>query len=444
MKNLTEGKPLKLIIQFALPLLIGQLFQLFYSLVDTRIVGETLGESALAAVGSTSTLSDLLMSLLMGILNGFSIVIATYFGAKNDTNMKKAVASTILFGTGAAVITSVLSLCFLTPILRFLNISSDLLANARAYISIILAGLVVATLYNVCASILRAIGDSFTPLIFLIISTILNIFLDYGFILHFNMGVAGAALATVISQAVSALLCFLYMRIKYPQLRLTKEDFRLDKNVCTRMLSTGFSMAFMSAFVQLGTFSLQTSINSFGTNTIVAHSAARKASSIFMMIWTVLGTTLATYSGQNLGAGKYSRIKKGIWYTVLLTWGWSVIVILVSYTLAPWLIQAITATQEVEIIETASLYLRVNTVFYFVPSIICLFRNAMQGLGDNKTPVFSSSLELLTKVVVAFVLASRIGYWGIIISEPIAWFIMVIPLIINMFRNPIFQKEDIV
>lgn len=443
MKNLTEGKPLKLILQFALPLFIGQLFQLFYSLVDTRIVGETLGEAALAAVGSTSTLSDLLMSLLMGILNGFGIVIATYFGAKNETNMKKAIASTILFGTGMAIVISVLSLCCLTPLLQFLNVSEDLLPNARAYISVILAGLVIATLYNVCASILRAIGDSFTPLLFLILSAILNIFLDYAFILNFHMGVAGAAYATLLSQAVSAILCFLYMWKKYPNLHICRADFHLDREVCHRMFATGSSMAFMSAFVQFGTFALQTSINTFGTNTIVAHTAARKATSVFMMPWGSLGTTLATFCGQNLGAGKYSRIKTGLRDTTLVGWAWSLLVILMANTIAPQIVQAITATNQLEIIETAALYLRVNTAFYFIPTVICLFRNSMQGFGDTKTPVFSSALELLTKVVVAFLLAPTIGYWGIIICEPIAWIIMVIPLVVNTLRSPIFKKNDI-
>ena len=443
MKNLTEGKPLKRILQFALPLFIGQLFQLFYSLVDTRIVGETLGEASLAAVGSTSTLSDLLMSLLMGILNGFGIVIATYFGAKNETNMKKAIASTILFGTDMAVIISVLSLCFLAPLLQFLNVSEDLLPNAKAYISVILAGLVIATLYNVCASILRAIGDSFTPLLFLILSAVLNIFLDYTFILNFHMGVAGAAYATVLSQAVSAVLCFLYMWKKYPNLHLCREDFRLDREVCHRMFATGSSMAFMSAFVQFGTFALQTSINTFGTNTIVAHTAARKATSIFMMPWGALGATLATFCGQNLGAGKYSRIKTALRDTVIVGWSWSLWVILIANTIAPQIIQAITATTEPEIIETATLYLRVDTAFYFIPTIICLFRNSMQGFGDTKTPVFSSALELITKVAVAFLLAPAIGYWGIIVCEPIAWIIMVIPLVVNMLRSPVFKKTDI-
>ena len=443
MKNLTEGKPLKLILMFALPLFVGQLFQLFYSLADTRIVGATLGENALAAVGATSTLSDLLMSLLNGITNGFAIIIATYFGAQNEKDMKKAIGGTIFMGLAAAAVISVLSLLFLTPILHFLNISDDLMIQAQNYISIILIGLIAATAYNICAAILRAMGDSFTPLIFLIISTFLNIGLDYGLILYFHMGVSGAALATIISQAVSAILCFLYMRKKYPHLSLTRDDFLPRREVYHKLLSTGLSMAFMSAFVQLGTFSLQTSINAFGTNTIVAHTAARKASSIFMMPWGVLGTTLATYCGQNLGAGKFSRIKQGMRDTLIFTWGWCVLVIIVAYTLSPVIIRMITATNEPEIIETATTYLKFNTAFYFVPTVICLFRNSMQGFGDSKTPVFSSSLELLAKVVAAFLLAPAIGYWGIIVSEPIAWFIMVIPLVINTLRNPIFKKEDL-
>ncbi|MBQ6695843.1 MAG: MATE family efflux transporter, partial [Lachnospiraceae bacterium] len=177
--------------------------------------------------------------------------------------------------------------------------------------------------------------------------------------------------------------------------------------------------------------------------TIVAHTAARKATSIFMMPWGVLGTTLATYCGQNLGAGKFSRIKQGMRDTLFFTWGWCILVLLVVHTISPFIIQMITATREPEIIETAVLYLKVNTAFYFVPSVICLFRNSMQGFGDSKTPVFSSSLELFAKVVAAFLLAPAIGYWGIIVSEPIAWFIMVIPLIVNTLRNPIFKKEDL-
>ena len=442
MKNLTVGKPLKLILTFALPLFIGQLFQLFYSLADTRIVGATLGENALAAVGATSTLSDLLTGLLNGITNGFAIVIATRFGANDENGMKKAIGGTVVLGISAALLISICSLVFLTPLLNFLNISPELISDSKAYISIILAGLIAATCYNICAAILRAIGDSFTPLIFLIISAILNILLDYTFIMLFSMGVGGAALATVISQAISALLCFIYMHRKYPQLTLSRQDLSAEKETYTKLLSTGLSMGFMVSFVYMGTFALQTSINTFHNNIIVAHMAARKATSIFMLPWSVLGTTLATYCGQNLGAGKYSRIKQGMRDTLLLTWGWCVLVVLMAFTIAPFIIRTITATTEPEIIDTACLYLRFNTSFYFVPAVICLFRNAMQGFGDSKTPVFSSSLELLAKVVAALLFAPALGYWGIIIAEPIAWIIMVIPLIVNTVRNPIFKQKD--
>ncbi len=442
MKNLTHGKPLKLILLFAIPLFIGQLFQLFYSLVDTRIVGSTLGDEALAAVGSTTILSDMLTGLLNGFTNGFALIIATFFGANDTKNMKKAVGGNVLLGIASAICVSTLCLLFLSPILRFMNISDDLLPQAKAYIAIILAGLLAATLYNVCAAILRAIGDSFTPLIFLIISTVLNIFLDYALILRFGMGVAGAALATVISQALSAFMCFLYIRRKYPSLTLVREDFSISKKLYKQLLSTGISMGFMISFINLGSLALQTAINTFGTNIIVAHTAARKITSIFMLPFSVLGTTLATFCGQNLGARKYSRIKTGIRDTLLLTLAWCAVVLLAAYTISPPLIRLITASGEKEVIDTATLYLKVNTVFYFIPATICLFRTSMQGFGDSKTPVFSSTLELVGKVAIAFLLAPAIGYMGIIISEPVVWFIMVIPLIINMVRNPIFRMSD--
>ena len=442
MTKLTEGKPLKLILQFGIPIFIGRLFQLFYTLVDTRIVGDILGETALAAVGSTSPLTDLLLGLLTGSVNGFGIIVATYFGAKDEAKMKKAIGSTVLFGVSAAIIISTASLLFLSPILNFLNIENTLRPLSEAYIRIILIGLIADTLYNVFASILRAVGDSLTPLIFLIISSLLNIVLDYTFILHLETGVAGAAYATVISQAISAILCFLYMRRKYPQLKLSRQDFIPDRIINGQLITTGSSMAFMSAFVQFGTFSLQTSINTFGTNTIVAHNAARKMTSLFMMPWAALGSALSTFCGQNLGAKLYSRIKKGIRDTLLLSWVWCILVIIITFTVSPFLIHLMTASNDPEIINTAVLYLKTNTVFYFVPAVISLFRNAMQGFGNSRTPVFSSSLELLTKVIVAFLLAPAIGYWGIIISEPIAWCIMVIPLVVNIARNPLLKQAD--
>lgn len=442
MKDLTKGKPIRLILLFAVPLFVGQLFQLFYSLADTRIVGQTLGDEALAAVGATTTLSDMLLSFLNGLTNGFAIVIATCFGAKDERQMKKAMGGTILLGSCCAVVLSGLCLLNMSGLLKLLNISPELFAAARGYIGIIIAGLLAATLYNICAAMLRAIGDSFTPLLFLILAAFLNIAMDYGFILCLHTGVEGAAYATVIAQAVSAFLCFLYMRRKYPQLTLKKEDFKPDMVLYKKLFGAGLSMGFMTSLVGVGTMALQTSINTFGTDIIVAHTAARKISSIYMLPFSVMGTTLATYCGQNLGAGKYSRIRQGIRDTVLVTFVWCTGVIISAYTVAPWLIRTVTATQKKDIIDTASLYLRVNTPFYYVPTVICLFRNSMQGFGDNRTPVISSSLEMIGKVLIALLLAPAIGYYGIIVAEPIVWFIMVIPLVVNMVRSPVLKMKD--
>lgn len=442
MKDLTTGKPIKIILLFAIPLFIGQLFQLFYSLADTRIVGAILGETSLAAVGATTTLSDFLIGLLNGFTNGCAIIIATYFGSGDRDNMKKAIGGTILSGIVLSVLISAGCLLFLPRILGALNVADFLMAESRAYIGIVLAGLLAATLYNVCAAILRALGDTFTPLLFLILAAVLNVVLDYTLIKYGNMGVAGAALATVIAQAVSAVLCFFYMKVRYPELSLRREDFRFDKIIYKKLIATGSSMGFMVAFVNLGTLALQITINTFNQDIIVAHTAARKATNIFMLPFSVLGTTLATFCGQNLGAGKYSRINTGLRDTLLLTFIWCAGVALVAYTLSGPLIHMITASDNEVILSTASLYLKVNTSFYFVTAIICLFRNSMQGFGDNKTPVFSSSLELIGKVAISFLLAPAIGYMGIIVAEPIVWFIMVIPLIVNMVRNPILKQQD--
>lgn len=442
MKDLTTGKPIKIILLFAIPLFIGQLFQLFYSLADTRIVGAILGETSLAAVGATTTLSDFLIGLLNGFTNGCAIIIATYFGSGDRDNMKKAIGGTILSGIVLSVLISAGCLLFLPRILGALNVADFLMAESKAYIDIVLAGLLAATLYNVCAAILRALGDTFTPLLFLILAAVLNVVLDYTLIKYGNMGVAGAALATVIAQAVSAVLCFFYMKVRYPELSLRREDFRFDKIIYKKLIATGSSMGFMVAFVNLGTLALQITINTFNQDIIVAHTAARKATNIFMLPFSVLGTTLATFCGQNLGAGKYSRIKTGLRDTLLLTFIWCAGVALVAYTLSGPLVHMITASDNEVILSTASLYLKVNTSFYFVTAIICLFRNSMQGFGDNKTPVFSSSLELIGKVAISFLLAPAIGYMGIIVAEPIVWFIMVIPLIVNMVRNPILKQQD--
>ena len=441
MIDLTTGNPIKQMIKFALPVCLGNIFQLFYSLADTRIVGSTLGESSLASVGATTSISTLLIGFLSGMTNGFSIVVAQQFGEKNEKKIKKTVAASLFLGLVISVIISIISISFLDEILKILNISEELYQNSTLYIKVILLGITATMFYNAFAGILRAIGDTFAPLMFLIIACGLNIFLDLFFILKLGLGVSGAGLATVISQGFSVLLCIIYMWKKYPIFRVEKKDFFIKLELLKRLFYSGFSMAMMMSLVFFGTLALQTAINTFGTNIIVAHTASRKLTEFFMLPFSVFGITMATYCGQNKGANEPERIKKGIWEALFITWGWSVIVIILSYTIAPFLIYMVTGTTNREIILTSQKYLRINTIFYFVPATISILRNAMQGIGDHFTPIFSSGLELIGKISVVIFLVPSLEYFGIIISEPIVWIVMVIPLIIKIIKNPIFKNE---
>lgn len=442
MKDLIHGKPIKVILLFALPLYIGQLFQLIYGVVDTRIIGSVLGEQSLAAVGTTTALSDLVMEFLNGVVCGFGIIVATFFGAKEEENMKKTIGGTIAMGIGFTILISIGCIAFLPQILSLLNISDALRPEATAYIMIILAGLTITTLYNICAAVLRAIGDSFTVLIFLIIANLLNVILDYLFVMYLGMGVQGAAIGTVLSQMVSVLLCLLFMIKKYPVLLPKARDFIPDKTIYKQLIPTGLSMGFMLSFVLIGSLVLQTSINTFGTNIIVAHTAARKVTIIFLTPFFVLGAALATYCGQNLGAKEYQRIKEGIKSTILLSVAWCAIALLLTFCGSRIFIQLITASNEEEILKMAVLYLKINACFYILPAIICILRNSMQGFGDTRTPLISSFIELAGKVLIAFLLAPIIGYLGIIISEPIVWMVMVVPLLWGMKKFTILSKKE--
>lgn len=441
MKDLTKGSPGKLIIQFAIPIFIGNIFQLFYSLADTRIVGSTLGDEALAAVGATSTINNLIIGFLIGLTNGFAILVAQDFGAQKLEQLRKDLGGTLKLGMLISILLTVISVVFLETILRLLNMPEALMADGIAYIRVILLGMTAAMLYNICASVLRAIGDTITPLIFLIFSTIMNIGLDYLFILGFDTGVAGAAYATVISQSMAAMMCFVYIWKRYPMLRLQRSDFLRDREIEKSLLTSGLSMGLMQSLVSLGTVALQGAINTLGTYTIVAHTGARKITEIFMLPFGVLGMTMATYCGQNLGAGEIGRIKKGLKQVILVAWIWCVIVVGASYTIAPILIRLVTATSTNEIIETASLYLRIDTLVYFVPAVITILRNALQGIGDHVTPIISSFIELVGKVLIAICLTPYLRYMGIILAEPIVWILMVIPLIIKIYTIPQLKEE---
>mgnify|MGYP000053784514 FL=1 len=435
MKDLTHGKPARIILYFALPILIGNLFNLAYNLADTRIVGTYLGNDALAAVGSISTLNDLLVGFIVGLANGFAVIMAQHFGSGDKNKSRKVFALSILMGLVVTAIVVAGSLIFMDGLLDWMNVMDEHREASVAYITVIIVGLFFSIIYNVLAANLRAIGDAYTPLIFLIISAVLNVVLDILCVKYMDMGVRGAAVATVVSQAVSAVLCFGYTWKKYAFLHFNIKDFVPKKEFLKPMLEGGLSMGLMNSLVSFGTLSLQTAINTLGTNTIVAHAATRKLTNLYMLPFSVLGTTMATYSGQNYGAGRYDRIRAGLKVSLGCSYIWCVIVLIASYTVCPYLIVAITDTNIREVIDTACLYQRFDTCFYLLVPTITILRNSLQGMGDHITPIFSSGLELVGKVLIAMLLTPVIGYWGIIVSEPIVWAVMVIPLIASMVKR---------
>ena len=442
MKDLTKGKPSVLILTFALPIFLANLLQLTYSIVDTRIVGTFLGENMLAAVGATTTLSNLIIGFLLGLSNGFAIVTAQKFGAKDIRAVKKSFATAIILGVSTALVLTVAGLVFLHPILKFLNIPDELFKESASYISVIIAGLLATFLYDICAAVLRAIGDTITPLIILAISVALNVAGDIFFVVIVKAGVRGAAVATVLAQLIAFIVCAFYMVKKYDILRLSRTDFNgMESAMVKNMLGGGLSMGFMSSLVNIGSLTLQTAINKLGQDIIVAHTAVRKISEIFMVMFTVFGQTMATYCGQNIGAGKVDRVKKGIRLSILYTCIWCTLVIIASYTIGGWLVYLVTGSSNDAVIVNATNYLKFDTIFYYVTAVICIVRNAMQGLGEHITPLISSSLEMIGKIIIAATLVPVMGYTGVIIAEPLVWFIMVIPLIVKIYRMPVLKES---
>ncbi len=440
--TLTEGNPVKLIVLFAIPIFLGNLFQILYSLIDTKIVGSTLGETALASIGSVSTLYNLLTGFFNGLTLGFSVVTARFYGSGEEKALKKNIAGAITLGFGTAIVLITLTAVFLKPILRLLQVPAEQFDMSYSYIVVLVWGMFITLAYNLCANTLRATGDSVTPLIYLVISSLVNVGLDYFFILNLHLGVAGAAYATVIAQFLSVVLCLIRIYRGFPILHVGREDFQFDREQLWQLYQNGLSMGLMSSLVNFGTVILQSGINQLGTSIIVAHTAARKVFEIWNLPISVMGSAMATYCGQNYGAGKYGRIREGIKGALGLGAVWAVVVFIMAHTISPYLIRFITSSDSPEIIYWGRKYLEYDMSFIILCVGIVVLRNSMQGFGDYKTPVFSSFIELMGKVVFTFTFVRFFGYWGIIWTEPVIWVLMVIPLIIQTWRNPVVHSQD--
>ena len=419
--DLTVGNPLTKILGFAIPIFIGNIFQQLYNVVDMVVVGHILGDEALASLGATTAIYGLVLGLANGMTNGFSIIIARYFGAKKYDTLKQTVATTMVLTFLISLMLTIVSLLFLKPLLVTLRTPMEVMDNAIAYISIILATILVTMSYNMFAGILRAIGNSRMPLYFLMIATTVNIILDILFIQGFGMGIRGAALATVFAQLLAVILCVLYIIRKCPIIKVSKRDFKYEKKIVSDLLTMGSSMAMMFSIVSIGTVALQSGVNSFGTYTVTAHTAARKLSEIFMLPLSTLSISASTFASQNFGARKWDRIVQGIKSAGLLAVIWCVFANLSVLFFAKEIITLITGSHIETVIHTAEQYLRFNLPFYFVLCILLILRSTLQGIGRKMVPLIASTVELLAKFFVTAVLVPSMGYFGIILSEPAIW-----------------------
>lgn len=438
-KNMTQGNVLKIMLSFGFPILLGNLFQQFYNFTDLIIVSRNIGVEALEGVGATASLTELIIVFINGLTNGFSIIIAQYFGAGDEKNVRRSVAATLTMSVVFTVIMTALSLFFIRDILKLLHTPDTVMKNAYDYISVLLMGLIFTMAYNMCANILRAIGNSAAPLIFLVISTFLNIGMDLLFVVVIPMGIRGAALATVLAQLISAILCFIYIMKKCPEIHLSKKDFSFDKNLLGKMLSTGFSMAMMLAIVSLGSVILQSGINDLGEETIAAHISARKVISLFMMPIAVIGSSCATFTSQNYGAGNMERVFEGIKKGMLLGILWSTISLLLLFPFTEQFVLLIIEKEDASnlfLIETATKYVRISVPCFYVLILLIVLRNALQGMGRRIVPIIVSATELIGKVVAIRLLVPMLGYLGVCITEPIIWtfdgiFVLIVYLILR-------------
>ena len=441
--DMTTGNPVKLILLFSIPLLIGNIFQQFYSMVDTIIVGRFVGVEALAAVGTTGSMVFLVNGFVMGLTSGFAVLISQKYGAKDEAGVKKAVASSITLSIIATIIVTFISVISAKPLLTLMNTPSNIMKDASTYIIILYAGNVAIIFYNMMAAILRALGDSKTPLYFLIVSSVLNIILDLVLIINFKMGVAGAAYATVVSQGVSALLCVIYTYKKYKILRLKKEDFKVKKKYYRRHLKVGIPMALQFSITAIGIMTVQSAINIFGSTVIASYAASSKVLQLVMQPATTLGVTMATYCGQNIGAKRYDRIKLGVKKCVQISIITSLISAMVLIFLGKYFVMMFVSNPDAEILSYAQQVLNISAIFFIPLGLIFVYRNALQGIGDSFIPMMAGVYELVARAVVAFTLPKALESMGLCLADPVAWFAAVIPLAYTYYkREKSFKYES--
>ncbi len=438
-----QGPIVKSLIIFAIPILISSIFQQMYNMVDTMIVGNYLGDEALAAMGACASISDLLVGFALGVGNGMAVVTARSFGAGKRELLKKSVAMTICLGVLVTVIISGVGSMILRPLMELLNTPAEIIDQSYSYVSVIVSSAIVMLAYNLSAGMLRAIGNSFMPLVFLIVASGLNIVLDIVFISKFGMGVQGAAIATVISQGVSAIFCIIYIWMKAPMLVPERRHFVFDKNLCAELLGQGISMGLMGSIVSCGTVILQSGINGFGTLIIAGHTAARKMHSVCTMLIATMSMALSTFVSQNRGAGQRERIVRAVKYMYVYDIVVAGMISVVLWLFAKPIVQFITGSGEPVVLDNATLYMKIVGPFYGVLGVLLQTRSTLQGIGEKLLPIISSIIELVGKVIFVVVFIPKFQYMAVIFCEPVIWCAMAAQLLFCYYRNPFVRGEKL-
>lgn len=427
-KNLTQGNPAKLIFLFALPLFIGNLFQQIYNMADTLIVGRTIGVTALAAVGSTGGLLFLIVGFLMGMTSGFSIVTAQFYGARNKVGVRRSFCAGIILSSLAAVILTVCGVLLSRAVLKLMLTPPEIMEDACRYIIVISWGIGAGVLFNLLSNMIMALGDTRTPLCFLIIACILNIILDFLFILYFKMGVAGAAWATVLAQIVAGLLCAGYIIKKLPMLRPHAKDWKLGFKDFWKPLYIGLPMGFQMSVIAVGAIILQAALNSLGPLAVAAYTAAQKIDMVAVLPMMSFGLAMATYTGQNYGARDLARIRLGVRQCCLMSVGFSILIAMANIMGGHYLIALFVGEGQSRVIEMGRTYLLVNGSMYWALALLFIYRNTLQGLGQSLVPTLAGVMELLMRALAAVVLAVWWGFNGVCLANPLAWIGAALPL----------------
>lgn len=431
-KNMTKGNPTKLIISFVIPLLIGNLFQQLYSVVDTIIVGKYIGVNALAAVGSTSSIVFLIGGFVMGLTQGLSILVAQYYGAEDYNNIKKSITMSTCLYLLVGIAITVVSVIYSRDILLLLNTPAAIIDEADTYMKIIFMGIFATVSLNSISGILRALGDSKNPLYALLISSVINIVLDIFFIVVFKTGVEGAAYATVISQFFAALFCF-YKMCNIKAIKIHKKDWQFDKRMFVTAFKLGIPVALMNSVTAVGVMVLQFVVNGYGEIYVAAYSAGSKIVVILELISLTFGSAIATYSGQNLGAGRIDRIKMGMRSTNIILFLINICAGLSVVVFGRQMLGLFVDKSEVEVINAGYDFLIITSIFVWILGLLWLYRSTLQAIGDTFIPMISGVLEFLSRIGAAAILPNIMGFRGIALSEVCAWTAATVILVITYY-----------